>query len=85
MLEENTKADCLDTNEISRREALAKMAKFSAYAAPTVVTLLASRSSMAQLASCAPGVNNANHTSVPGADQSAADNMDTTADCGIDG
>jgi hypothetical protein len=40
--------------KISRREALAKLAKFSAYSAPTVVTLLAAKPSLTYAASPPP-------------------------------
>jgi hypothetical protein len=47
--------DACESQEISRREALAKLAKYSAYTAPAVMTLMASRPSMAQITSCSIG------------------------------
>jgi hypothetical protein len=77
-----------DEIDVSRREALAKLAKYSAYTAPTVVTLLAARPSMAQGLSpdaCQElGVTtnaNPNNSAAVNPDASSVD--DTPADCGV--
>ena len=84
-----TAKDPQSEGEISRREALRKLAKFSAYTAPTVVTLLASRPSLAQLTSaqCAAAQAMGQDDTAPGQGMQALDpgqpsaNMDTVADC----
>lgn len=95
MKENEQNAVAENSEQITRREALAKLAQFSAYAAPTVVTLLAAKPSLIFAASATPpppanncpsGTENYNQNeNVPSGphDQAANDGSDTLLDCNV--